>query len=151
MHLNWSIWHNLWKIFPPPGPRCEVCIKLSILGRIIHQLYFLAEHVRDERWGEDQQTVFSEFLPSKKMSSVFSVWKSCLSSEPGRPKIILNALSCFSMLAKNGGIFSSISTLFLRTNNYDLFHIKPFINVGDGAFSSEGSSLKRLIIKQQRK
>lgn len=54
------------------------------------------------------------------------------------------------MLAKNGGIFSPISTLFLRTNNYDLFHIKPFINVGDGAFSSEGSSLKRLIIKQER-
>ena len=70
---------------------------------------------------------------------------------PGRPKIILNALSCFSMLAKNGGIFSPISTLFLRTNNYDLFHIKPFINVGDGAFSSEGSSLKRLLIKQERK
>ena len=54
------------------------------------------------------------------------------------------------MLAKNGGIFSPISRLFLRTNNYDLFHIKPFINVGDGAFSSEGSSLKRLIIKQHR-
>ena len=147
MHLNWSIWHYLWKIFAPRGPGC---IKLSILARIINQLYFLPEHVRDEIWGEDQQTVFSEIPPSKKMSSVFSVWKSCLSSEPGRPKIILNALSCFSMLAKNGGIFSSISTLFLRTNNYDLFHIKPFINVGDGAFSSEGSSLKRLIIKQQR-
>ena len=54
------------------------------------------------------------------------------------------------MLAKNGGIFSPISRLFLRTNNYDLFHIKPFINVGDAALSSEGSSLKRLIIKQHR-
>ena len=44
--------------------------------------------------------------------------------------MLCHAFNC----KKNGGILSTISTLFLRTNNYDLFRIKPFIKLGDTAY-----------------